>query len=435
MPRNYSKREVKEYNLFRVFLQWLFCTVGYANWYRLCCGYKVLGRENLPKNEFYIVASNHNSAVDPFLMCNAITKSVAYMAKKELFETFWSALYMNLLGSFSVDRGKTAVSTIKTVINISKTKNWVLGIFPQGTRGAVGDLEHINRGFASLAKTLKCSVVPVGIIGATKEERRTKGKRLIFNIGKPIPYNDDPEAMIKVWREQVIELTDTKKISEKLEKPKPNYTRKYAKDFNILTRLYQLYAINILYRPFAALFYKFKFSGKKNLENGKRYVFAPNHISYFDPFLSAMATGRKQAFMAKKELFEGTNYGGRYLARNVWLLGAFSVNREKPEASTIKSCIEAARAKWNLCIFPQGGIRKNKKIEDVNKGFVALAKKSKMDIVPISITGVENYNWKLFKRRLVEVKVGAPISFCLGDDEIVNEWRKQVSKMSGYELL
>ena len=51
-----------------------------------------------------------------------------------------------------------------------------------------------------------------------------------------------------------------------------NFAQKKAKDFNILTRLYQYYALYILFLPiFWTLFYKFKVSKNKNLEN-KPYI-------------------------------------------------------------------------------------------------------------------------------------------------------------------
>lgn len=436
MIRNYAQRKPEEYNWFRKFFQWLVTSVGYANIYRISCGYKVLGRENLPKNEFYIIASNHISAVDPFLMCDTANKPVAFMAKKELFETFWSALYMDFLGAFEVDREKLQVSTIKTALGIKKT-DWVLGLFPQGTRENVENmnLENVNRGFAGMAKTLKCPVVPVGILGASHDERHAKGTRMIFNIGEPIPYKEDTEEMVKLWSERVHELTNYKEVIKKLEKPKKNHARKYAKDFNFLTRLYQYYAIYVIFRPFTMLFYKIKYFRNKKLDKKKNYIYAANHISYLDPFLVTDVTKRKMTFMAKKELFEDSDNVKKWLSRNIWRLGAFSVNREKLEASTIKSCIEVARAKWNLCIFPQGGIRKNRKIEDVNLGFVALAKKMKYDIVPMSITGVEHYNWNPFNRAKVEVKMGEPISYLEDSEKIVCLWRQKVAELAGYELV
>lgn len=207
-----------------------------------------------------------------------------------------------------------------------------------------------------------------------------------------------------------------------------NYARKYAKDFNILTSLYQLYALYILYLPIFGLFYKFKCSRNKNLEK-KSYIFAGNHISYCDPFLMNLVTRRSLAYMAKKELYECSNY----MAKNISRLGAYAVNREKLEVSTIKTTKEVFKAKFNLCIFPQGGIRKNKKIGNINKGFVVIAKMVKADIVPIGISGLEDYSWDIFKRPKVEIKMGTPISHKKDEDQIINEWCEQIVNLTGYE--
>jgi 1-acyl-sn-glycerol-3-phosphate acyltransferase len=201
----FSNRKPSEYNAFRSFFQWLVTSVGYATIYKIKCGYEVIGREHLPKNDFYIIASNHVSAIDPFLVCNASNKSVAYMAKEELFEKFWSRVYMDFLGSFAVKRGKLQVSTIKTAMGIKETK-WALAMFPQGTRKPDGDLSEINRGFAVLAKKLQCPVVPMGIIGAEKNERNFGGK-ITIKIGEPIPYNENTDEMVDIWVKKIVELT------------------------------------------------------------------------------------------------------------------------------------------------------------------------------------------------------------------------------------
>ncbi len=198
-------------------------------------------------------------------------------------------------------------------------------------------------------------------------------------------------------------------------KPKKNHARRHARDFNFLTKLYQIYALYILFLPFSSLFYSIKFKkGDCNIK--KPCIVAPNHISYFDPFLATLASGIGIAYMAKKELFEGDSFLAKYVTRNVTRLGAFAVNREKLEVSTIKSTKEVFKANFSLCIFPQGGIRKNKRIENVNKGFVVVAKMAKVDILPVAISGVEQYNWNIFKRAKINLEVGKPISYL--DDEI-----------------
>ena len=51
------------------------------------------------------------------------------------------------------------------------------------------------------------------------------------------------------------------------------------------------------------------------------------------------------------------------------ILGAFAVNREKMEVSTLKTVKEVFKSFYHLAIFPQGRIQKTHKIEKINKGF------------------------------------------------------------------
>lgn len=212
-----------------------------------------------------------------------------------------------------------------------------------------------------------------------------------------------------------------------------NYAQKKAKDFNILTRLYQYYALYVLFLPiFGLLFYDFRVKKNKNLEK-KPYIVAPNHISYMDVFIVNYAVSRPLAYMAKQELFQTGTWLKDYVRRNISRLGGFAVNREKVSISTIKTAKEVFKANYNLCIFPQGGIRKNKVIENINPGFIYFAKTNKIDILPVAIEGLETYNWKPFKRQRVNISIGSPIPCSLSDEEIVKQWSKQISELTGYE--
>ena len=207
MSRNYQKRSAKEYNIFRGIFQWITCTLVYGTYYKLVFNLKVEGRENVPKKGFFIVALNHVSAIDPFLVIYAIQRHTAYMAKVELFKNRVARFFLNVLGAFAVDRAKLSVSTIKTVLSLKQT-NWVLGIFPQGTRDKEGSLENINKGFASFAKTLKCDILPVAITGMTKDQRKAFRGKMKIKIGMPIPYNDNIEEMMALWSKKVAELSE-----------------------------------------------------------------------------------------------------------------------------------------------------------------------------------------------------------------------------------
>lgn len=216
------------------------------------------------------------------------------------------------------------------------------------------------------------------------------------------------------------------------EKQPINYAAKKAKDFNILTRLYQYYALYILFLPIFSLFYKFNLKRNNNLEN-KPYIIASNHISYLDVFLVNWAGNRQMAYMAKQELFQTGTWLKEWVTRNILRLGAFAVNREKPSISTIKTVKEVFKANFSLCIFPQGGIKKNKIIEKINPGFIYFAKSNKVDILPVALSGFESYNWNIFKKQKADIIVGEPISYELDDNEIVHQWCEQISSLTGYE--
>lgn len=210
MARDYQKRNCREYNIFRSFFQWLTCNIVYGTYYRLAFGLKIEGRENVPKEGFYILAANHVSAIDPFLVACAANRPVAFMAKVELFQKAIMRMFLNFLGAFAVNREKLAPSTIKTAHAIKQT-NWLLGIFPQGTREKDDNMDNVNKGFASFAKTLKCDIIPVGITGAAKEKRKVFKSKIKIKIGQPIKYTDNVNEMISIWSKKVMELIEGNK--------------------------------------------------------------------------------------------------------------------------------------------------------------------------------------------------------------------------------
>ena len=206
MVKDYQKRSSKEFNALRGICQWIACNIIYAPFYKIAHNLKVEGRENVPRDRMLIIASNHVSAIDPFLVIHAVRRNTAYMAKVELFEKFFGRLFLDILGAFAVDRSKLSVSTIKTVKGLKNT-DWCLGIFPQGTRERDGNMENINKGFATFAKMLKCDILPVAITGVTKDLRKLFKSNMKITIGKPIPFMENTEEMVKIWSKTINKLS------------------------------------------------------------------------------------------------------------------------------------------------------------------------------------------------------------------------------------
>ena len=212
-------------------------------------------------------------------------------------------------------------------------------------------------------------------------------------------------------------------------KKEKNYNRRTEKDYSIFRALfYKLFLITVVC-PVTKLMYNVKIEGRENLPKSSRVIYAGNHVSYIDPPLISLAAWKNIAYMAKQELFHDDDKLLRFL---VHILGAFAVNREKPEIATFKTVKSIFNTSWSLGIFPQGKIVKEPVISNIHKGFIMFAKKFQADIIPVGVCGFDGYAKKLFEKH-VTVKIGKPISYTLSEDEIVREWARQISELTGFE--
>lgn len=208
-----------------------------------------------------------------------------------------------------------------------------------------------------------------------------------------------------------------------------NYNKRTEKDYGFFRTLFYCAFVFFVVVPVTKLMYNLKIEGRENVPDNSNVIYAGNHVSYLDPPLVTLATRKKIAYMAKQELFTDKNKVLRFL---VHTLGAFAVNREKPELATFKTVKAVFNTPWSLGIFPQGRIIKEPVIENVTKGFVMFAKKFKADVVPVGICGFDGYAKKLFEKHIT-VKIGTPISYTLDENEIIKEWARQISEFTGFE--
>lgn len=206
MTTKFSAKTPKSFNIWRKTFQYITCNLVIINIVRAKYHLIIEGKENIDKSKKYIVASNHVTGYDPFLIAAALNLTISFMAKKQLFETFWSMVLMDWCGAFAVDRDKVDVSTIKTALSIQKT-DWHLGLFPQGTRCNNGKMENVAKGFASIAKKIKADILPVAIIIKDNPENPSGKQDFIIKIGQPIHCSDNVEDMIDKWGNQVSNMS------------------------------------------------------------------------------------------------------------------------------------------------------------------------------------------------------------------------------------
>jgi 1-acyl-sn-glycerol-3-phosphate acyltransferase len=148
-----------------------------------------IGREHLPSSGPLLLASNHRSFLDPFVIGTLVRRPVYYMAKRELFEKRWQAWALNALGAFPVDRGAGDGDAMATARAILERGDCVV-VFPEGTRTRPGPLGDPRRGIGRLALETGAPVAPVAVIGSDAVRRgwRIRPRKVRLRVGRPLRY-------------------------------------------------------------------------------------------------------------------------------------------------------------------------------------------------------------------------------------------------------
>lgn len=156
-----------------------------------------IGREHIPARGPVIVAANHRSFLDPFVIATMTSwrRPMYYVAKRELFANRLQAWILSALGAFPVDRGAGDEEMIQTAKAILARGDIVL-IFPEGTRIRPGALGTPKRGVGRLALETGAPVVPVAVIGteAVRRGLRIHPHKVRIRAGRPLRFPRVPSA-------------------------------------------------------------------------------------------------------------------------------------------------------------------------------------------------------------------------------------------------
>ena len=150
---------------------------------------KVYDIDKLIKEGGGLIAANHKSMLDMFMIGVKSPRYLHWMAKKELFKNKIFAKIITGCGAFPVDRGGADVGAAKTTLSLLN-QGELVGIFPEGTRNKKATSPtKVHAGVAKFAIEANVPVQPVAVWG----KYRIFGK-VYVRFGDPyyLP-EDDPE--------------------------------------------------------------------------------------------------------------------------------------------------------------------------------------------------------------------------------------------------
>ncbi|MCX4573045.1 lysophospholipid acyltransferase family protein [Streptomyces sp. NBC_01571] len=160
---------------------------------------RIEGLEHIPPSGGAIVAGNHLSFSDHFLMPAILKRRITFLAKAEYFtgpgiKGRLTAAFFRSAGQIPVDRsGKEAgQAAIREGLGVLR-QGQLLGIYPEGTRSHDGRLYKGKVGVAAMALKARVPVVPCAMIGTF--EAQPPGQKIpnlhpvVIRFGEPLDFS------------------------------------------------------------------------------------------------------------------------------------------------------------------------------------------------------------------------------------------------------
>lgn len=160
---------------------------------------RIEGVEHIPDDGAAIVAGNHLSFADHFLMPTMLRRRITFLAKAEYFtgpgfKGRLTAGFFRSVGQIPVDRsgrgaGRAAVDEGVRVLR----RGELLGVYPEGTRSHDGRLYKGRVGVAAMALRAGVPVVPCAMLGTFELQppgrRLPRVGRVTIRFGAPLDFS------------------------------------------------------------------------------------------------------------------------------------------------------------------------------------------------------------------------------------------------------
>lgn len=132
------------------------------------------------------------------------------------------------------------------------------------------------------------------------------------------------------------------------------------------------------------------------------------HQSHFDPLLIGVTFNERLNYLAKRSLFKSRIFGAMLA-----LLNAIELDRDRSGLAGLKETLKRLKAGKKVLIFPEGTRSPDGKLAVLKPGFISVARRSRVPLIPVAITGAFEAlprGSRLPYRRPLRVAVGRAIT-------------------------
>lgn len=161
---------------------------------RLLFRFWTQGKENVPKKGPAILASNHVSFLDHFILGASVRRQIFYISKAQHFDRPVRRFFFTRWGVIPLKRGEGDKEAFDRSVDVLRAGH-LYAIYPEGTRSLDGKLHKGHTGVARLHLLTGAPIVPVAMHGTfealPKGRSRPKLVRCGVRFGKPLSFPDD----------------------------------------------------------------------------------------------------------------------------------------------------------------------------------------------------------------------------------------------------
>lgn len=141
---------------------------------------EIIGKENIPKTNGYVIISNHNFSAEIFLI-RSIFNNINIVAGKNLIKNFLNINKLLIMYDKTEENIKESGKIVKNMIleNCKKHNKNIL-IFPEGCYTGVNEMFLFKKGLFYLCYENNIPIVPI-ILCIKKEKEKHKGYNFCFD--------------------------------------------------------------------------------------------------------------------------------------------------------------------------------------------------------------------------------------------------------------